>query len=100
MTSAMKDYSEKRDFIRMKVNTEVVMKGDNGLVLKGLCIDLSGTGMLIETSESVPDNTELQTVLPSTNDKFPALNATVKVIRCTPKGDDKFEMGVSIVSVA
>lgn len=49
MVDIQKNYSEKRDFIRMKVNAEVtlIVNADGGEI-SGKCKDLSGAGMLIE----------------------------------------------------
>ncbi|MGB1477302.1 MAG: PilZ domain-containing protein, partial [Marinobacter salsuginis] len=41
----MKDYSEKRDFHRMQVNSEIEITDSQGNSFKGVCRDLSATGM-------------------------------------------------------
>ena len=46
MSQKDRDYSEKRDFIRMQIETTVALEhGDTKL--SGVCIDLSSTGMQI-----------------------------------------------------
>ena len=81
----IRNYNEKRDFIRMKVDTEVTLTldGTNEQVT-AFCRDLSGTGMLIETNQAIEEGTVCDTRLPSNNEAFPALDARVKVLRCTP----------------
>jgi len=94
-------WDEKRDFIRMKVDTKITLSIDNSNVsVSGYCRDLSGTGMLIEVGEVVDAGSTCKTTLPSTNDAFPALDAKVKIIRCTQIGDSKYELGTEILEIA
>ena len=48
-----RNYDEKRDFIRMKMDTEVTLALDETQNVTGFCRDLSGTGMLIEVGQEV-----------------------------------------------
>lgn len=99
-TSSMRDYSEKRDFIRMKVNAQLtITREDNKASINGVCRDLSGTGMLLEVSEAIPEGTRLHTSLPSQNDNFPAFESVVSVTRCTDQGDGRYMLGVNIEEV-
>lgn len=47
MSQTGRDYSEKRDFIRMRVDADVVLihEGDQ---VSAVCIDLSSSGMQVE----------------------------------------------------
>jgi len=92
-------WDEKRDFIRMRVDTEITLSVDNTNI-SGYCRDLSGTGMLIEVGEEVNAGSTCKTTLPSTNDAFPALDAKVKIVRCTQISDDKYELGTEILEIA
>jgi len=93
-------YDEKRDFIRMKVDTEITLSFDNNdKRVKGLCRDLSGTGMLIEVTEEVPEGSTCKTTLPSSNEAFPALDASNKIIRCTELGEGKYQLGTEILAI-
>ena len=49
--SNRRDYSEKRDFIRMRVDADVVLihEGDQ---VSAVCIDLSSSGMQVEAPRS------------------------------------------------
>lgn len=98
--NTMRDYSEKRDFIRMRVNAQLtIRREDNQATLTGICRDLSGTGMLVEVQESIPEGTRLYTSLPSQNDSFPAFESLVTVVRCDPKENGTYLVGVSIDEV-
>lgn len=93
-------YDEKRDFIRMKVDTEITLSLDNNeKYVNGVCRDLSGTGMLIEVNKEVPEGSIYKTTLPSSNDAFPSLNARIKVIRCSAISDEKYQIGTEILEI-
>ncbi|PIE44369.1 MAG: pilus assembly protein PilZ [Gammaproteobacteria bacterium] len=96
----VRDFSEKRDFIRMKVNTEITIRMNNSdETIEAVCHDLSGTGMLIEADEMIKEGEELFICIPSNNQAFPALEATAKIIRCTKKDNGKFELGAAILDI-
>ncbi|MDG9667473.1 MULTISPECIES: PilZ domain-containing protein [unclassified Hahella] len=98
--TTMRDYSEKRDFIRMKVDSEIVLTiADTGRSLTGVCKDLSGAGMSIEIGEPFAEGAEFQTSLPSSNEAFPSFETIVRVIRCTPVSEDRYVIGVEITKV-
>jgi hypothetical protein len=98
--TTMRNYSEKRDFIRMKVDTTITLTNpDNGHQYQGICRDLSGTGMSIEVDKFFLTDTELNTTLPSNNDAFPPFDTTIRVMRCTETDDNKFLLGAEIISL-
>ena len=94
----MKDYSEKRDFHRMQVNSEIEITDSQGNSFKGVCRDLSATGMQLYVDREVAVGEELQTVLPPSSDQFPPLEAVCEVIRCEAEGDG-FLLGTNISEV-
>lgn len=94
----IRDYSEKRDFIRMKVDTKITLRNGSKNIT-GICRDLSGTGMLIEVEEAVTEGSELQTSLPSNNEAFPSLEAVVKIVRCKEEENGKYLLGTEILKV-
>jgi len=95
-----RSYDEKRDFIRMKVDTEIILNLTNSdKRVSGYCKDLSGTGMLIEVDEAVAEGETCKTTLPSNNDAFPSLEATIKVLRCTQAGEKSFQLGTEILHI-
>jgi hypothetical protein len=93
-------WEEKRDFIRMKVDTQITLSLDENIKVEGYCRDLSGTGMLIEVDREVDTGITCQTTLPSNNEAFPSLDATVKVLRCVQLGDNKYQLGAEILEIA
>ncbi|MCK7543366.1 PilZ domain-containing protein [Marinobacter bryozoorum] len=94
----MRSYSEKRDFHRMQVNSEIQITDGDGRSYSGICRDLSGTGMQLQVAECVPEGTLLHTVLPASSDDFPPFETEVRVLRSEPSGD-VFLLGVAIEKV-
>lgn len=98
MPMAMRDYSEKRDFHRMQVNSEVQITDSKGNTFVGICRDLSGTGMQIHSETRVEKGDELLVVLPSTRDDFPPLESSVRVLRSEPEGNG-YLLGTAIIEI-
>ncbi|MFW5824086.1 MAG: PilZ domain-containing protein [Marinobacter sp.] len=98
MSMTMRDYSEKRDFHRMQVNSEIQITDSEGRTFRGLCRDLSGTGMRLQVNSFVPEGAVLHTLLPSTSDQFPPFETEVRVLRTEPT-DDAYLLGVMIEKV-
>ncbi|MCD1648209.1 PilZ domain-containing protein [Marinobacter adhaerens] len=94
----MKDYSEKRDFHRMQVNSEIEITDSHGNRFKGVCRDLSAAGMQLYVEREVAVGEELQTVLHPSSDQFPPLETVCEVIRCEPE-EDGFLLGTNISEV-
>ncbi len=79
-------YAEKRDFIRMRVESPLTLTlGDR--TLQCLCVDLSGTGMCIESKEELSIGDEAVAYLPSYQNKFDALHACIRIKRFMADGD-------------
>lgn len=95
-----RSWDEKRDFIRMKVDTQITLSlDDQNITVEGYCRDLSGTGMLIEVDREVGTGTTCQTLLPSNNEAFPSLDAKVKVLRCIQLSENKYQLGAEIIEI-
>lgn len=98
MSEFMKDYSEKRDFHRMQMNSEIEITDSSGAALPGICKDLSGTGMQVSVEKPFSEGDEIHTLLPSTNQQFPPFETLCRVLRCEPEGDG-YLLGMEIVKV-
>jgi hypothetical protein len=79
-------YDEKRDFIRMRVETLLTLTMDNRTV-SCKCVDLSGTGMCIETKEVLNIGDEAVAYLPSYQNQFEPLNACIRIKRVMEDGE-------------
>lgn len=98
MSMTMRDYSEKRDFHRMQVNSEIQITDGEGRSFSGICRDLSGTGMQLYVESDIPEGATLHTLLPSASDQFPPFETEVRVLRAQPQGDGHL-LGVAIEKV-
>lgn len=75
----MKDYSEKRDFHRMQVESEIEITDSKGGTFAGTCRDLSATGMQLFVRNPVMVGEELSTVLHPSGDQFPRWRLSVRL---------------------
>jgi len=95
-----KAYSEKRDFIRMKIsaplNAKLSMDTEE---IEGLCRDLSGGGMQVETKHPVSMGAELEVEVSSDHGHNPTLKAKVKVVRVATNADNEYVLGLEIIKV-
>lgn len=97
MASIDRSYNEKRDFIRMKINSPVSINcGDDSIL--GVCKDLSGAGMLVETEKTLPVGAELEVSIEQKGETHLPFHATATVSRVEPV-DDKFLVGLSIIQI-
>lgn len=66
------NYSEKRDFIRMKLDTPVTIRCQ-GRESLALCRDLSASGLLLEAQSDLAPGDRLQVSIPSTHETLSGL---------------------------
>jgi hypothetical protein len=93
-------YSEKRDFIRMKIgaplNAKIAAESD---IIEGTCIDLSGGGLQVEVPQALAVGTLAEVDVSSGHGHNPTLKANVKVVRAAPSEDGKHLLGLEIISI-
>lgn len=95
-----KAYSEKRDFIRMKISAPLNAKlsVDTG-VIEGLCRDLSGGGMQVEAKQAIAMGTELEVEVSSDHGHNPTLRAKAKVVRASTNDAGEHVLGLEITKI-
>jgi len=91
------EHSEKRNFTRMAVNAELTysITGDNQ-IYTAECRDLSHTGILFITEQSLSNGQTLEITIDVTYSKFEPMKAIVEVIRVESSGN-KFSVGCKIL---
>ncbi len=103
MSSASRDYQEKRSFIRMKIDTPAQIEVQDGTTLhEGVCRDLSGGGMLVELDTALPVGTNLKVCIASAHGHAPMLEAMTEVTRVVSQPDDSSSsclLGLEITEV-
>ena len=93
-----RSYEEKRNFIRMKVDTMVSFtRSGSKERYEGRCRNLSGAGMLLETDKKLKLGDRLRVTVPSEGPDFSPLDAMVEVVRVDAIPNlHKFLVGVVI----
>jgi len=100
MSSIDKGFSEKRDFIRMKISAPLGAKLSHGEgVIEGLCRDLSGGGMQVETKTHIPVGTEVVAEISSDHGHNPTLHAKARVARIGGDADSGYTLGLEIIEI-
>lgn len=103
MSSAKRDYQEKRNFIRMKIETPAkIQVSTDGSHYDGICRDLSGGGMMIELSATLPVGTVTEVSISSGHGDHPMLKAKTKVTRVISQPESEEQpclLGMEIVEV-
>ncbi|MGK0247727.1 MAG: hypothetical protein ACI910_000454 [Oleispira sp.] len=95
MNQSSRDFSEKRDFIRVPVTTESKIHF-NGQSYSAKCLDLSSTGALIESQQSFEVNSEVVLSIQSGGGETLALQAQATILRICRMPNDCYQYGVSI----
>lgn len=90
-------YEEKRDFIRMRVESPLTLHL-NQRIIECICVDLSGTGMCIETKETLEIGETAEAFLPSYQNQFAPLNANIRINRIIKEQDTSY-YGAEIVEL-
>lgn len=98
MNLTERTYEEKRNFIRMKVDTIVSFtRAESKERYEGRCRNLSGAGMLLETDKKLKIGDRLRVTVPSEGPDFSPLDASVEVVRVDAVPNlHKFMIGVVI----
>ena len=91
-------YNEKRDFIRMKINTQLSIR-QGGQDYQGICKDLSGAGMSVETNQSFEVGSELEVSIAQQGETHLPFNATATVTRVEANDNDSYSIGLSIKEI-
>ena len=87
MSHTERAYTEKRTFIRMKVDTPVLLTNtETSDTYNAICKDLSGAGMLVEVKEQIPLGSKLLVEIKSGKTPFSAL-AEVARIKTSSSGN-------------
>src|SRR5690606_3958665 len=91
-------YNEKRNFIRMKINTPIqIMVGEETFVAR--CKDLSGSGVLIQSDRSRALGSTVQRLIEADSDKHLPFNATGEVVRVDPVNPSGYILGLALTAI-
>lgn len=102
MNLASRDYQEKRNFIRMKIEAPIAVTSvSNGESVQGICHNLSGGGMLISIPSPIPVGTTLEATVRSSHGHSPMLKALAQVNRLQDSAtiEGSYQLGLEIVQL-
>jgi hypothetical protein len=92
-----RDYAEKRDFIRMRVDADVSLIYA-GQEIAGVCLDLSSSGMQVQASRQFNVGDTLTVRIDSEHATLKGLEADTKVL-WTKTEDNKQRLGLKILNM-
>ena len=92
----VQDFSEKRDFIRMAMACDMQIRHrDSGQVETAHLDDLSATGVRFHASSALQEGSLMDISICPEKGLTRSMEAEIKVLRCTPMGD-QFEIAATI----
>jgi hypothetical protein len=97
MTPEPRTYNEKRNFIRMRIDTpvEVASGGDS---FTARCRDLSGSGMLLASDRSLPLDAEVEVFINQEGENRSPFRASGRVARADAS-EDGFIIGLALTAI-
>jgi len=99
MPPSDRSFNEKRDFIRMKINSTVKVT-QAGKDYQGICKDLSGTGMSILSETEFRVGDEVEILIEQQSDIHLPFQASAEVTRVQPDESGKFIVGLAIKQIS
>ena len=92
-----RDYAEKRDFIRMRVDAEVSLLHE-GQEIAGVCVDLSSSGMQVQAPRQFNVGDLLTVRIDSEHAALKGLEADTEVVWTKTVGDEQ-QLGLRILKM-
>ncbi|AOE85869.1 PilZ domain-containing protein [Pseudomonas sp. TCU-HL1] len=93
-----RNYSEKRDFIRMQVQTKAILE-HAGRQYPALCLDLSSSGMQVEAEVDAAVGDRVRVLIPSEHSSLKGLEADAEVVRIGESPDSGCILGLNILDI-
>ena len=98
MSQIDRAYSEKRDYIRMRMEAKMTLH-HAGQEIPALCLDLSSTGMQVEIQAQLAHSARVTVHIPSDHNELRGLDAEAEVVRVSDMGDGRQMLGLAILSM-
>jgi len=99
MIQINRDYEEKRNFIRMTMNSNATLSIEGGKSLKASCHELCATGMTLIAPQAVAIGSAVQIDIVSLNEQFQSMTADGTVLRCTALDTGEYDLGLELNSI-
>ncbi|AZE88259.1 MULTISPECIES: PilZ domain-containing protein [Pseudomonas fluorescens group] len=97
MSEHERDYAEKRDFIRMRVDADVSLI-HAGQEIAGVCLDLSSSGMQVQAPRQFNVGDRLTVRIDSEHAALKGLEADTEVVWAKTVGDEQ-QLGLKILNM-
>ncbi|TVT81035.1 PilZ domain-containing protein [Pseudomonas sp. H3(2019)] len=98
MSQTDRDYSEKRDYIRMRVDADVTLIHAGDLI-PAVCIDLSSSGMQVRAARSFQVGDTLNVRIDSEHAALKGLEAETEVVWVTQQDAGGQKLGLTILKM-
>lgn len=99
MSQSDRAYSEKRDYIRMRLEAPVTLH-HAGREIPALCLDLSSTGMQLEAECVLKLGEKVNVHIASDHNELSGLNAQAEVVRVIDLDGGRQSLGLVIISMS
>lgn len=99
MNQLDRDYAEKRDFIRMRVDADVSLLYA-GQVIPATCVDLSSSGMQIDAPRTFRVGEQLNVRIESDHPSLKGLEAETEVVWVTDIDGGGQKLGLTIMKMS
>ncbi|WP_420591033.1 PilZ domain-containing protein [Bacterioplanoides sp.] len=98
MSNLARNFQEKRDYIRMQVDTPATLTLSDGQSYQVTCIDLSSSGVQLKSQEPIPVNSAGELKVESGGGSTLPLHARVSTCRVQSLDSGDYRIGLSIDS--
>lgn len=98
MSQSDRDYSEKRDYIRMRVDADITLI-HAGQVIAAVCVDLSSSGMQVQAPRAFKVGDRLSVRIDSDHSALKGLEAETEVVWANDQGGGAQKLGLSILKM-
>ena len=99
MSQSDRAYSEKRDYIRMRLEAPVTLH-HAGREIPALCLDLSSTGMQLEAECALNLGDKVRVHIASDHNQLQGLDADAQVVRVSDLDNGRQALGLAIVAMS
>ena len=98
MDQHQRDYEEKRDYIRMRVDADISLI-HAGQIIPAVCVDLSSSGMQIQAPRSFKVGDKISVRIESEHAALKGLEADTEVVWITDVEGDEQKLGLTILTM-
>jgi hypothetical protein len=98
MSQNDRNYAEKRDYIRMRVDADVTLLYA-GQIIPAVCVDLSSSGMQVEAPRVFKVGDKLSVRIDSDHTALKGLEADTEIVWLTDQDEGGQKLGLTILSM-